>query len=174
MANPFSLKRIGRLSMPIKFIILSRAVVAVFYEKKMMKKTRAIAWVVLLACMFLVGEITGQSKREVVKIRPQYFHPFMGGKSESLTSNLPIKLYPKSGPFLAVSIVWYSESWDEEKDYLAAHFLLDSIYYKKVGFYSDSHADKLKGRFVSKMYLLEGDISEFRLLKNGSSQIDSL
>lgn len=86
-------------------------------------------------------------------------------------ATLPLK---NNGPFLAYSIVWYSDSWDEKTDrmYGSFHGGTAALHLHKI--YPDIHAGQHPRRHVSELYFLENDANKFVIEHEGRARIDSI
>ena len=77
----------------------------------------------------------------------------------------------KTGDFLAWSVVWEAENWDESTDRL---FILFQNGDALSPIHPDVHADQTPGRYVSELYFLEKNSPKFRIHYAGKHQISSV
>ncbi len=151
----------------------------------MMKKTTTIAWFTLAACLFFLGNIEAQSQRKTIRIEPNHLYQSkLVFSSEIIQLRQPspffdIPLVP-TAPFLAYSLVWYANDWNEsngvrirsEQLFITFTDGIDTLNPKMIKV--DGHADADACRYVSELYFLENNATQFRLFFGGSAKIDSL
>lgn len=87
----------------------------------------------------------------------------------SLTGLIP---FQKSGPFIAWSVVWYAEDWNEETDAFSASFRNASGQEESFKIIPDSHAEPIPGRFISQLQFLENDAPTFQLRYAADREIE--
>jgi hypothetical protein len=78
-----------------------------------------------------------------------------------------------TGPFLAYSIVWYSNDWDENSQ-MTAIFSSKTTGLHTQQISPESHAETVGYRHVSELYFLENDAQKFRIHYTGKASIDSI
>lgn len=95
-----------------------------------------------------------------------------GEQIRKISALAEVPLQP-TGPFLAYSIVWYSNSWEKKNDHFTALFDTDGQP-EVVTIHPDSHADPSPRRHVSELYFLKKNAAKFRLHFTGTARIDSI
>ena len=78
-----------------------------------------------------------------------------------------------TGPFLAYSIVWYSNDWDENSQ-MTAIFSSKTAGLQTQQISPETHAETFGNRHVSELYFLENDAQKFRIHYTGKAGIDSI
>ncbi|MCF8279370.1 MAG: N-acetylmuramoyl-L-alanine amidase [Bacteroidales bacterium] len=146
-----------------------------------MKKKSTLPLLALLAFLFLLKNVEAQTQRAVVTIEPQHLYQF------EIIPSSEIIIRPKASPFyqvpltttgqfLAYSVVWYSNKWDDHErgDRLAVSFAKGNDGLDQVNIAEDGHSERDSRRHVSELYFLENGSSEFRLGFTGTAKIDSI
>lgn len=140
----------------------------------MMKKNSTIPVFALMACLFLVGDVGAQTQRKAFKYDGGNF---INQQKLLLERGVSWKRSPfehRNGDFIAISIVWYSQNWNDEIDKMDAIFNGGSPNYKRVNMHEDGHVEGKQGKYVSELYFCELDIKSFGVNCFGSASIDSL
>ncbi|MBI5914602.1 MAG: N-acetylmuramoyl-L-alanine amidase [Bacteroidetes bacterium] len=142
-----------------------------------MKKIFVNCFPALLACFFWIKNAEAQSRRAVVELQPHQLNQAIlklpdGQQIRKISALADVPLQP-TGPFLAYSIVWYSNSWEEKNDHFTVLFGTGGPS-EVVTIHPDSHADPSPRRHVSELYFLEKNAAEFRLHFTGTARIDSI
>ena len=144
----------------------------------MMKKSTTLTLIALVACLFLVGDIDAQTRREVIPFASKQFHfvvnepPGLPTKKRASGYQVPFK--QREGRFLAFSIVWFSSDWKEGGNEIDLQFKIKNGGHTILKIHPDGHAEQMTGRFVSELYFLEEDAEVFNIQLLGNANIDSL
>lgn len=130
--------------------------------------------------MLCFGLLTAQPgiRRAIVPFEPYQLNQATLWKAEGekiyKSSALGEVPFQKNGPFIAWSVVWHAEDWNENTDNFVALFRDSSGQTVPVKLTPDTHADLLPGRYVSQLQYLEHDSPKFRLQYSGSHKIERM
>jgi hypothetical protein len=160
-------------------------------KKMMMKKNTTIAVMAFVACLFLVGDVGAQTRREVVKVKgAKILSPLDDWRdiSEDYAKQIEkvnlrrfqkrtnkVPFIERKCRFLAVSLVWYSQEWSPGGDNIRMGFYTD-IFNSNQNFniHEDGHSIHENGKHVSELIFIENDAIQYDLTFTGPAAIDSL
>lgn len=143
-----------------------------------MKKNHTLVIALCFAFLFSGKMVEAQTNRAIVHFAPNKLNQadFLqpnGEKSNKGTALSQVPLQP-AGPFLAYSLVWYSQDWEEGTDQMIALFNGGQDSLAPVEIMPEGHVDEDAYRHVSQLYFLEKNASKFRIHFSGTHKIDSI
>jgi hypothetical protein len=139
---------------------------------------KKIAVPLIILLFFQISTAQNTTRREVVTLLPQQLNQatlwMEDGKLTRKASAMASVPLQKNGPFLAWSIVWEADGWDEKSDHLVVAFQGESGQTVISHIQPDPHAEQVRGRYISTLQFLENECPKFRVHYTGLAKISRI